>query len=72
MTPSRLYPPRPKGVHCASSLTTPHGEGHNAVCVCFCRYCVAERATLGFRPCDVEIEDGLRAGAPEQLALGLT
>ena len=31
---------------CASAPFTPHGEGHNKVCVCLCRWCVAERAPV--------------------------
>jgi hypothetical protein len=29
---------------CVSNPKEPHGVGHNAVCVCECRWCVSERA----------------------------
>lgn len=28
---------------CWTAPFTPHGVGHNSVCVCNCRWCVAER-----------------------------
>lgn len=28
---------------CHSAMGVPHGEGHNAVCVCHCVWCVEER-----------------------------
>lgn len=39
----RVLPPRPEGVRCVSNPYAAHGEGHNRVCVCLCRCCVAER-----------------------------
>jgi hypothetical protein len=31
---------------CASNPKVPHGVGHNAVCVCNCRWCREERADV--------------------------
>jgi hypothetical protein len=31
-------------IHCFSNPKVPHGEGHNAVCVCMCEDCTRERA----------------------------
>lgn len=32
---------------CFRDPSRPHGEGHNAVCVCACAWCVDERAAVG-------------------------
>jgi hypothetical protein len=39
----RLGIPPDRRAICASNLNLPHGLGHNAVCICGCRWCVEER-----------------------------
>jgi hypothetical protein len=41
-TVPRIWPKERRAV-CHSAPGVPHGEWHNAVCVCHCRWCVAER-----------------------------
>lgn len=38
-------PPKRRKV-CHADLSVPHGQGHNAVCVCGCQWCREERAML--------------------------
>lgn len=39
--------PAARKVVCHSDWKTPHGEGHNRVCVCQCQWCRQERGMLG-------------------------
>lgn len=50
MTAPRLVLPRRAHRNCVSDLSSPHGVGHNRVCVCLCPDCVQERAALDRGP----------------------